>query len=216
MNSARSSPHSWRLTSSRTPTMPSAPSWSASSSIRVIASSRAWYIAWQRTFISWFGVPRTALVADVVDRAADHEPERVEAGRLDEQELVHAQVAREEPGGLHLLEPLDARARGRRRSSSGRTAGLTSRSLISSPRSVSMAMLTGGGSGPPSISTIAVPSACTVTIMSLTCCRSRPRARARARTTSRRTPDDPAQPRALGGARRTARRQASAHAGRPA
>ena len=33
--------------------MPSAPSWSASSSIRVIASSRAWYIAWVRTPSSW-------------------------------------------------------------------------------------------------------------------------------------------------------------------
>ena len=54
MNSARSTPHSYRDTSSRTPTMPSAPSWSASSSMRVIASSRAWYIAWVRTSISWF------------------------------------------------------------------------------------------------------------------------------------------------------------------
>src|SRR2546429_90619 len=39
--------------SRRTPTMPSAPSWSASSSIRVIASSRAPYMAWDRTPISW-------------------------------------------------------------------------------------------------------------------------------------------------------------------
>ena len=54
MNSARSEPHSYRPTSSRTPTIPSAPSWSASSSMRVIASSRAWYIACVRTSISWF------------------------------------------------------------------------------------------------------------------------------------------------------------------
>ena len=54
MNSARSPPHSRRLTSSRTATIPSAPSWSASSSMRVIASSRAWYIACVRTSISWF------------------------------------------------------------------------------------------------------------------------------------------------------------------
>ena len=37
----------------RTPTIPSAPSCSASSSIRVIASSRAEHIAWVNTPISW-------------------------------------------------------------------------------------------------------------------------------------------------------------------
>jgi hypothetical protein len=41
-----------------TATMPSAPSTSASASIRVIASSRAWYIAWDSTSISWFLVHR--------------------------------------------------------------------------------------------------------------------------------------------------------------
>ena len=39
--------------SRRTPTTPSAPSWSASSSIRVIASWRAPYIASESTVISW-------------------------------------------------------------------------------------------------------------------------------------------------------------------
>ena len=34
--------------------MPSAPSWSASSSMRVMASSRAWYMACVSTSISWF------------------------------------------------------------------------------------------------------------------------------------------------------------------
>ena len=54
MNSAMSAPNSFSSTSSRTPTMPSAPSASASASIRVIASSRAWYIAWDSTSSSWF------------------------------------------------------------------------------------------------------------------------------------------------------------------
>ena len=54
MNSAMSAPNSFISTSRRTPTMPSAPSASASASIRDIASSRAWYIAWERTSSSWF------------------------------------------------------------------------------------------------------------------------------------------------------------------
>ena len=54
MNSAMSEPNSFISTSSRTPTMPSAPSASASASIRVIASSRAWYMAWDSTSSSWF------------------------------------------------------------------------------------------------------------------------------------------------------------------
>ena len=49
-----SEPHSFSSTASRTATMPSAPSTSASASIRVIANSRAWYIAWDSTSISWF------------------------------------------------------------------------------------------------------------------------------------------------------------------
>ena len=53
MNSAMSAPNSFISTSSRTPTMPSAPSACASASIRVIASSRAWYIAWDSTSSSW-------------------------------------------------------------------------------------------------------------------------------------------------------------------
>ena len=54
MNSAMSLPNSFISTSRRTPTMPSAPSASASASIRVIASSRAWYSAWESTVSSWF------------------------------------------------------------------------------------------------------------------------------------------------------------------
>ena len=54
MNSAMSEPNSFISTSSRTPTMPSAPSASASASIRVMASSRAWYMAWDSTSSSWF------------------------------------------------------------------------------------------------------------------------------------------------------------------
>src|SRR3984957_16892235 len=54
MNSAMSLPNSFISTSSRTPTMPSAPSASASASIRVMASSRAWYMAWDSTSSSWF------------------------------------------------------------------------------------------------------------------------------------------------------------------
>ncbi len=34
--------------------MPSAPSWSASASMRAIASSRAWYIAWDKVVSSSF------------------------------------------------------------------------------------------------------------------------------------------------------------------
>ncbi len=34
--------------------MPSAPSWSASASMRVMASSLAWYIAWESIVSSWF------------------------------------------------------------------------------------------------------------------------------------------------------------------
>ena len=76
--------------------MPSAPSWSASSSMRVIASSRAWYIACESTVHLLVLAPRRLLEADVVDRAADHQPERLEAGLLDEQELVDREVAGEQ------------------------------------------------------------------------------------------------------------------------
>src|SRR6266496_2243991 len=54
MNSAMSDPNSFISTSSRTPTIPSAASASASASIRVIASSRAWYMACDSTSSSWF------------------------------------------------------------------------------------------------------------------------------------------------------------------
>ncbi len=54
MNSATSLPNSRASTVSRTPTIPSAPRAAASASIRVIASSRAWYIAWLRVSSSWF------------------------------------------------------------------------------------------------------------------------------------------------------------------
>src|SRR3954447_14878462 len=92
--------------SSRTPTTPSAPSASASSSMRVIASSRASHRLREHVHLDRL-LPRGLLVADVVDRAADDEPERVEARLLDEEELVHRQVAREEPAA-QLLDALAA------------------------------------------------------------------------------------------------------------
>ena len=49
-------------------------------------------------------LPRGLLEADVVDRRADDEPERVEARLLDEQELGHGEVGGEEPA-LVLLQP---------------------------------------------------------------------------------------------------------------
>ncbi len=52
-------------------------------------------------------LPARLLVADVVDRAADDEAERVEAGLLDEQELVHREIGGEE-AALHLGEALPA------------------------------------------------------------------------------------------------------------
>ena len=62
--------------------------------MRVIASSRASYIAWEMTVSSWLSL-YCACYTDVVDRAADDEPERLEAG-LHHQELVDRQVAREQ------------------------------------------------------------------------------------------------------------------------
>ena len=50
-------------------------------------------------------LPVRLLEADVVDRAADHEPDRVEPGLLDEVELVHRQVRGEQPP-LQLREAL--------------------------------------------------------------------------------------------------------------
>ena len=76
--------------------MPSAPSWSASSSMRVIASSRAVYIASESTSISSLCFQRGLLEADVEDRGADDQPERVEARLLDEQELGDGQVGGEQ------------------------------------------------------------------------------------------------------------------------
>ena len=62
-------------------------------------------------------LPARLLVADVVDRAADDEAERVEACLLDEQELVHRQVGGEE-AAAHLgeaLAPVLGHSFGRRR-----------------------------------------------------------------------------------------------------
>ena len=135
--------------------------------MRVIASSRAWYIACERTSISWFWFHCAALVADVVDRAADHEPERVEARLLDEQELVHGQVAGEEVGGLHLLRAARGRARARLRSKPGCTALPAGRSsgLLVEGECEGHGWWRGSGSAS---STIAVPRAWTITIMSVT------------------------------------------------
>ncbi len=46
--------------------------------------------------------PLRLLVADVVDRAADDEPQRLKAGLADEQELVDRQVAGEQAGAVLL------------------------------------------------------------------------------------------------------------------
>ena len=54
MNSSNWSSHSRRLIVSLTPTMPSAFIAVASARMRDIASSRAWYIAFDSTSISWF------------------------------------------------------------------------------------------------------------------------------------------------------------------
>ncbi len=47
-------------------------------------------------------LPLGLLEADVVDRAADHKAQRLEAGLPDQQELVHGQVAGEQAGTVLL------------------------------------------------------------------------------------------------------------------
>ena len=140
MNSAMSLPNSFISTSSRTPTMPSAPSASASASIRVMASSRAWYMAWESTSSSWFLPQRPTCSPDVVDRAAQHQAERAEPGLADEQELVHRQVRGEDarPGGPGGARPGGAgRPAGHPRPSAQRSASSVSPvpcwSVIASP-----------------------------------------------------------------------------------
>ncbi len=54
MNSVTLEPNSFCSNVSRTPTMPSAPSAAASATMRLMASSRAWYSAWVRVVSSWF------------------------------------------------------------------------------------------------------------------------------------------------------------------
>ena len=88
--------------------MPSAPERSASSSIRVIASSRAWYMAWRQDLQLHVLVQFAELEADVVDRAAHHQAERLEAGLLDQQELVDGEVAGEERAAVHGRHPAEA------------------------------------------------------------------------------------------------------------
>ena len=68
-------------------TIPSAPRCAASDSIRDIASSRALYIACVSTCSSWFCPHRVVLDADVVDRRAHDEAERLEP-RLAEQGVL--------------------------------------------------------------------------------------------------------------------------------
>src|ERR1700747_2781566 len=105
MDSAMSAPNSFISTSSRTPTMPSACRASASASIRLMASSRAWYMAWDSTSSSWL---RPHPPPDVVDRAAQDQAQRPEADLPDEQELVHRQVGGEDragPARLQLGQP---------------------------------------------------------------------------------------------------------------
>ena len=109
MNSARSVPNSLNSISSRTPTMPSAPSTSASASIRVIASSRAWYIALDRVLELLVLAPPAELEADVVDaRAASTRPSgrkpasRTSRNSLTDRSEVNSVVAL---AGLHLGQP---------------------------------------------------------------------------------------------------------------
>ena len=78
-------------------------------------------------------IPHRLLEPDVVDRAAEHEPERLEPGLLDQQELVDREVAGEEPACdvlLHPRDPLAARLRG------CRPANPPRRSRRAAPRSV--------------------------------------------------------------------------------
>ena len=70
---------------------------SASSSMRVIASSRAWYMACVSVSSSMLWFMRRLLPADMVDAGADDQAERVEPGFLDQQKLVHRQVAGKQP-----------------------------------------------------------------------------------------------------------------------
>ena len=72
-------------------------------------------------------VPHRLLEPDVVDRAAEHEPERLEPGLLDQQELVDGEVAGEEPARDVLLHPRDPLAA--RRGDAGQGAGLVSRGV---------------------------------------------------------------------------------------
>ena len=57
-------------------------------------------------------IPHRLLEADVVDRAAEHQAERLESRLLDEQELIDRQIAGEEAARRLLLHPFDAFAPG--------------------------------------------------------------------------------------------------------
>ena len=48
------------------------------------------------------GLPARLLIADVVDARAHHEADRLKAGLLHAQVLVHRQVRGEQPAGVHL------------------------------------------------------------------------------------------------------------------
>ena len=99
-------------------------------------------------------IPAASLKSDVVDRAADHEPDRVETRRLDQHELVDAEVAREELRGLHRLEAVDAvLGQSLRRAGVVALFGLFAHRTPSRVRARSIC----GGGACPAISTTAVP-----------------------------------------------------------
>jgi hypothetical protein len=72
-------------------------------------------------------VPHRLLETDVVDRAAEHESDRLEPSLLDEQELVDREVAGEEPACDVLLHPRDPLAA--RRGDAGQRARLIGRGV---------------------------------------------------------------------------------------
>src|SRR4029077_17130164 len=111
-------------------------------------------------------LPARLLVADVVDRAADHEPQRVEACLLDEQELVDGEVGGEE-AALHLSQALAAvlgNALGRGRGVAHLVPPRRWAGCLSAPRSIPSA---GERFGTLSSSAMLVPSTCMVTTRSM-------------------------------------------------
>src|SRR5581483_2435308 len=108
--------------------------------------------------------PLAHLKADVIDRRADDEAERLEPGGADEQKLVDGEIAREEAALPHALQTLAAVLR-----NAGGGTGLVLLLLLirHCASSVSGSAVNTGGSSPVLwISMTAVASTCSVTIAS--------------------------------------------------